>query len=114
MSVSVTKQHFEGRAQAMERIESLGLFARDGTMQSGDLEDIHWHKTSLLIYVLDGSFETRDVASETNLSAGPGDLISIPSRTLHAARCPDPATYVVGFESELAAGSFRPEIPDDL
>ena len=83
-------------------------------MQAGDLEDIHWHKTSLMIYVLDGSFETRDVASDSNLLAGPGDLISIPARTLHAARCPKPATYVVGFESEHAAKSFRPENPDSL
>ncbi len=83
-------------------------------MQSGDLEDIHWHKTSLLIFVLSGSFETRDVASNAMLLAGPGDLISIPARTLHAARCPDPATYVVGFASEQAAKTFRPENPEDL
>lgn len=114
MAVSVESQHFKGRDQALELIGSKGLFARDGAMQSGDLEDVHWHRTSLLIYVLDGSFETLDVASGNLLRAGPGDLISIPAGTLHAARCPDPATYVVGFESEAAAKSFRPEKPGDL
>ncbi len=114
MSVSVTQQHFAGRSEAVERIEGLGRFARDGAMQSGDLEDVHWHRTSLLIYVLDGAFETRDVATDSTLFAGPGDLISIPARTLHAARCPEPATYVVGFESAEAARTFRPENPDDL
>ena len=114
MSVSVTEKHFEGRDQAIAHLETQGLFARDGAMQAGDLEDIHWHKTSLLIYVLSGSFETRDVASNTMLLAGSGDLISIPARTVHAARCPVPASYVVGFESEQAAKSFRPESPDDL
>ena len=114
MSVSVKQNHFEGHDQAVERIEAEGRYARDGAMQSGDLEDVHWHVSSLLIYVLDGTFETRDVASDSMLIAGRGDLISIPARTLHAARCPVPATYVVGFESELAAKNFRPEKPEDL
>ncbi len=114
MAVSVTKQHFEGRDQAKARIEAQGRFARDGAMTAGDLEDVHWHKTSLQIYVLSGSFETLDAASETLTVAGPGDLISIPRQTLHAARCPEPATYVVGFESETAASQFRPEVPADF
>ena len=114
MSISVTKEQFQNRDQAVQYVESLGLFARDGAMQSGDLEDVHWHKSSLKICVLDGSFETRDIAADSNLLAGPGDMISIPARTIHAARCPEPAVYVVGFESEQAARSFRPESPDDL
>ena len=114
MSVSVIQDHFNGRERAWEVISEQGLFARDGAMQSGDLEDIHWHKTSLLIYVLEGSFETLDAASQTLHVATGGDLISIPSRTLHAARCPDPARYVVGFESEQAAMQFRPEKATDL
>ena len=114
MTVSVTKQHFQDHAEAVRRIESQGMFARDGAMQAGDLEDIHWHKTSLLIYVLSGSFETLDAVEQNHLLAGPGDLISIPARTLHAARCPDPATYVVGFESKEAASQFRPEKPEDM
>jgi hypothetical protein len=80
----------------------------------GDLEDVHWHKTSLKIYVLEGCFETKDVASGQLLTAIAGNLISVPSKTLHAARCPLPAKYVVGFESEDAARSFRPEDPSDL
>lgn len=114
MAVSVDKEHFDGRDEAIARIEAKGRFARDGTMMSGDLEDVHWHKTSLLIYVLTGRFETLDVKSGQLLIAGPGDCISIPSETLHAARCPEAATYVVGFESADAAASFRPESPSDL
>ncbi|MGI9327439.1 MAG: hypothetical protein ACR2PZ_19630 [Pseudomonadales bacterium] len=114
MGVSVTKQHFDGRDQALDLIESLHLFPRDGALASGDLEDIHWHQTSLRIYVLAGSFETKDVATDSLLQAVAGDLIVIPARTLHAARCPDPATYVVGFESESAMASFRPEDPAAL
>lgn len=114
MTVSVDVQHFTKRDAAIRLIEEQGLFARDGAMQSGNLEDIHWHGTSLLIYVLGGSFETLDVASGKLLAAGPGDRISIPAGTLHAARCPEPATYVVGFESADAAKSFRPEKPEDL
>lgn len=114
MSVSIEVNHFRGRNQALQQIRDLGLFARDGAMESGDLEDVHWHQTSLKIYVLSGAFETRDVATDALLDAGPGDLISIPARTLHAARCPEPATYVVGFDSEQAAKTFRPEDPKEL
>ncbi len=114
MSVTVTKQHFEGRDQAIKLIDAQGLYARDGAMQAGNLEDIHWHKTSLLIYVLTGSFETYDAAADVYLTAASDDLISIPARTLHAARCPNPATYVVGFESAQAALAFGPELPEDL
>lgn len=114
MGVSVEKGGFSTREEATAIIKAAGLFARDGAMQTGDLEDVHWHQTSLQIYVLGGSFETRDVASGQLLPAGPGDLITIPRQTLHAARCPEPATYVVGFESEQAAMSFRPEQPADL
>lgn len=114
MGVTVSGGVFNGRDEALAQIGARGLFARDGAMTAGDLEDIHWHATSLLIYVLDGSFETLDAQSGSLLMASAGDLISIPSRTLHAARCPLPATYVVGFESEQAARAFRPESPDTL
>ncbi len=114
MSVTVTTGGFSGRDDALEQIRSKGLFPRDGAMSSGDLENVHWHTTSLEIYVLEGSFETRDQAADVTLLAGPGDLISIPARTLHAARCPIPARYVVGFESESAMAAFRPERPEDL
>ncbi|MDC0068581.1 cupin domain-containing protein [Gammaproteobacteria bacterium] len=114
MGVSIGKGGFSSREEAKFIIENEGRFARDGAMQSGDLEDVHWHKTSLKIYVLTGNFETRDVVSGQFLTAGAGDLISIPRQTLHAARCPEPATYVVGFESEDAAKNFKPELPEEL
>lgn len=114
MSVSVKLGGFATRADANAIIAGEGLFARDGAMQAGDLEDVHWHKTSLKIYVLTGRFETRDVLSDKLIEAGAGDLISIPRETLHAARCPEPATYVVGFESEAAAKEFKPESPNEL
>jgi hypothetical protein len=63
MGVSIGTGGFSTREEAKSIIDSEGLFARDGAMQSGDLEDVHWHKTSLKIYVLTGKFETRDVVS---------------------------------------------------
>jgi hypothetical protein len=114
MGVTVEHEHFSGKDAALAEIAARGLHPRDGAMASGDLENVHWHKTSLAIYVLDGSFETKDAASDTTLLAHAGDLISIPAGTLHAARCPDPATYVVGFESEQAMNGFRPEDPATL
>jgi hypothetical protein len=114
MGVSVIKGHFTNKEAAVNEILARGRFSRDGAMSAGDLEDVHWHKTGLEIFILEGSFETKDVASETLLEAGPGDLIRIPAQTLHAARCPIPAVYVVGFESAEAAAKFRPEKPEDL
>lgn len=114
MSVSVDQDYFTTRADAVADIASRNLVARDGAMESGDLEKIHWHDTGLAIYVLKGSFETKDGASGDLLTAGPGDLITIPPRTLHAARCPDGAEYVVGFESQEAMQSFRPRAADEL
>jgi len=114
MGVSVDKGYFATREDAVSDIAARDLVLRDGAMAAGDLEDIHWHETGLAIYVLKGSFETRDGASGDLLLAGPGDLISIPPRTLHAARCPDPAEYVVGFESKEAMAGFRPRTPDEL
>lgn len=114
MGVTVTTNHFSEKSQALAEIAANGWFPRDGAMAAGDLENVHWHKTSLAIYVLEGSFETKDVASNHTLSAGPGDLIRIPAGTLHAARCPQPATYVVGFESEEAMRNFAPESPEAL
>ena len=114
MGVTVQTGHFSGKAAALTEIADRGLHPRDGAMASGDLENVHWHKSSLAIYVLDGSFETKDVASDTTLMAHAGDLITIPAGTLHAARCPDPATYVVGFESAEAMSRFQPEDPESL
>jgi len=114
MSVTVDKNHFQGRDEALQLIDNLGLAPRDGAMASGDLEDRHWHKTSLKIFVLSGTFETLDAASDSLLVASGGDLISIPSRTLHAARCTEPTTYVVGFESAQAMRSFKPESEESL
>ena len=114
MSVSVDQGYFTTREDAIRDIASRDLVARDGAMESGDLENVHWHETGLAIYVLKGSFETKDAASGNLLSAGPGDLITIPPRTLHAARCPDPDEYVVGFESQEAMQSFRPRAVDEL
>ena len=114
MGVSVEKGYFTTRDDAVKDIAARNLVPRDGAMASGDLEAIHWHETGLAIYVLKGSFETRDGASGDLLTAGPGDRITIPPRTLHAARCPDPAEYVVGFESREAMQSFGPRSPDEL
>lgn len=114
MSVTVDRQAFSTKDEAIACIESLSLFRRDGALSAGDLEDVHWHKTSLKIFVLEGTFETKDVVLDQLLLAGAGDVITIPSATLHAARCPVPAKYVVGFESEEAAQAFRPEAPGDL
>lgn len=118
MGVTVVNGGFSNREEALALVEEENLFARDGAMPGGelegDLEGVHWHKTSLKIYVLEGCFETKDVASGQLLTAIAGNLISVPSKTLHAARCPLPAKYVVGFESEDAARSFRPEDPSDL
>ena len=114
MGVTVTEEGFSTREEAINLVEAQGLFFRDGAMESGDLEDVHWHKTSLKIYVLSGSFETMDAKSGSLLVATQGNLITIPSHTLHAARCPSPATYVVGFESEHALKNFAPETPDNL
>jgi hypothetical protein len=109
MSVTVSKNHFNDKSDAERLLLSVGLTRRDGAMTSGDLEDIHWHKTSLKIFVLSGSFETLDATSGQTLVAGCGDLISIPAQTLHAARCPQPATYLVGFESAEAMRTFGPQ-----
>ncbi len=114
MGVAVDKKWFKTKKEATEEIKNLGLYPRDGYMESGDLEDVHWHKSSLRIYLLNGSFETKDVESNQTIIANPGDLIRIPSSTLHAARCPEPATYVVGFESEEAMNNFKPEDPANL
>jgi quercetin dioxygenase-like cupin family protein len=114
MGVSVDQGYFKSRDDAIEDIAARELVARDGAMASGDLENVHWHETGLAIYVLKGTFETRDAVSGSLLTAGPGDLITIPPRTLHAARCPDPAEYVVGFESAEAMQNFRPRDADEL
>ncbi len=114
MGVSVERDRFSGRDEAVALIHADGRTVRDGAMSAGDLEDHHWHRTSLKIYVLSGAFETLDVASGNTLLAHAGDLITIPERTLHAARCPEPATYVVGFESPEAMAAFRPELPEAI
>jgi hypothetical protein len=112
--VSVDQGVFSGRDEAVALIAADGRTVRDGAMSAGDLEDHHWHRTSLKIYVLSGAFETLDVVSGSTLMAYAGDLITIPERTLHAARCPEPATYVVGFESLEAMANFRPERPEAI
>ena len=114
MSVVIEKIGFASREEAIKLAKSEGFFFRDGAMETGDIEDIHWHKTGLHIYVLSGLFETFDAARDEVLIARGGDLIKIPKNTLHAARCPIPATYLVGFESENAAKGFQPELPEDL
>ena len=114
MSVVIEKIGFASREEAIQLAKSEGCFFRDGATEAGDIEDIHWHRTGLHIYVLYGLFETFDAAREEVLIARGGDLIKIPKNTLHAARCPIPATYVVGFESENAAKGFQPEMPVDL
>ena len=114
MSVAIEKIGFSSREEAMKLAVSEGFFFRDGAMGTGNLEDVHWHKTGLHIYVLSGIFETLDAIRNEVLIAKCGDLIKIPKNTLRAARCPSPATYVVGFESKGAAKSFRPELPENL
>ncbi len=114
MSVTVKRDWFDTKDQALDEIDSKNLHPRDGYMDSGDLENIHWHKSSLSIYVLGGTFETMDVESGKTMMAKAGDLITIPANTLHAARCPNPATYVVGFESKQAMENFGPEDPETL
>ena len=108
MGLQIKPHHFNGKTAALEEIARLGLVARDGAMAAGNLEDVHWHETGLHIFVLEGAFETKEGVDGELLGAGPGDLIIIPAGTPHAARCPQPARYVVGFESAAAMASFKP------
>ena len=114
MGVTVVKGNFTDKDEAIKEVLSQSLFPREGAMGAGDLEDVHWHKTGLKIFVLEGTFETLDAASGTTLIAEHGDVITIPPVTLHAAQCPVPATYVVGFESQEAASAFCPERLEDF
>jgi quercetin dioxygenase-like cupin family protein len=114
MGLRIEQAHFNGRAEALAEVEKLGLIARDGAMAAGDLEDVHWHEYTVRIFVLEGGFETKEGPTGELLAAGPGDLIVIPARTPHAARCPEPARYIAAFESAEALANFRPMPLDAL
>ena len=74
MSVAIENIGFSSREEAVKLAESEGFFFRDGAMGTGNLEDIHWHKTGLHIYVLSGMFETLDAIKNEVLIAKCGDL----------------------------------------
>ena len=48
MSVVIEKIGFASREEAIKLAKSEGFFFRDGAMETGDIEDIHWHKTDYI------------------------------------------------------------------
>ncbi len=56
----------------------------------------HWHEFSTRIYILAGELNITDCASGETVRAGPGALVEVPARVLHAEYSPQGYKIIAG------------------
>ena len=115
MGLKIEKQHFSGLRGALESIRERGLFPTTYATDHATAASLHWHSEEVLAYLIQGETYFLDSDGHKHqLEAG--DLITVPSGTLHAeGEINEPVVMLIGLKEALPMDQFLvPRDPADL
>ena len=115
MSLIIEKGHFDGLSGALEDIIRKGLFPTTYATDHATAADLHWHSEDILAYLIQGKTYFLDGEGQEH-QLEPGDLITVPARTLHAeGDINEPVVMLIGLTEALPMDRFLiPRDPDHL
>lgn len=94
MELKVTDGHFTDKREAIEEISAAGWWPISWRDAAGEVYGDHKHDADQTLYLIEGQIEFG-VGGET-VTLNPGDRLELPAFTVHSARAPQGATYIVG------------------
>ena len=94
----------------MDEIKAMGLHPIEMDVPAVSNKS-HWHRFSTRIYILKGQLNITDSRLGKTFTAGPGDLVEVPERTLHAENSLQGYSIVAGMS--VAPGSLQEPVDLD-
>ena len=94
MELKVTKGHFKDKCEAIREISDAGWWPVSWRDAPGEVYEPHKHDADQTLYLVEGALELGVGADTHRLS--PGDKLELPAFTVHSAKAPGGATYIVG------------------
>ncbi|MFT7470558.1 MAG: mannose-6-phosphate isomerase-like protein (cupin superfamily) [Kiritimatiellia bacterium] len=115
MSLIIEKGHFEGLSGALADIRDKGLFPTTYATDKATAANIHWHTEEVLAYLIQGRTYFLDANGKEH-QLEPGDLITVPARTLHAeGDINEPVVMLIGLSDAVPMDRFLlPRDPAEL
>ncbi len=94
MKLKVTTSHFKDKREAIREISDAGWWPVSWRDAPGEVYGAHKHDADQTLYLIEGFMELG-VGSET-YRLNPGDRLELPAFTVHSAKMPSGATYIIG------------------
>ena len=82
MECEITERCFTTEAEALAAVEAMGWHGFPLDLEIPADEDLHWHDTPFVAFVIEGTARTR-LADGTVLEAGAGSRIDFPAGLVH-------------------------------
>jgi quercetin dioxygenase-like cupin family protein len=94
MELSVTSGYFKDKREAIREISDAGWWPVAWRDAPGDVYEAHKHDADQTLYLVEGSLELQVAGNTIRLE--PGDKLELPAFTVHTAKAPEGATYIIG------------------
>ena len=94
MELKVTTGYFKDKREAIIEISEAGWWPVSWRDAPRDVYDAHKHDADQTLYVIEGQIEFG--VDDKILRLNPGDKLELPAFTVHTAKAPKGATYIVG------------------
>ena len=94
MELRVTPHYFVDKREAIREISDAGWWPVSWRDAPGEVYGPHKHDADQTLYLVEGSLELEVGGRIHDLN--PGDKLELPALTVHSAKAPSGATYIVG------------------
>ncbi len=94
MELKVTARYFKDKREAIREISDAGWWPVSWRDAAGEVYEPHKHDADQTLYLVEGLLELQAQGSVYRLE--PGDKLDLPAFTVHSAKTPAGATYIVG------------------
>jgi quercetin dioxygenase-like cupin family protein len=94
MELRVSSRYFKDKREAIQEISDAGWWPISWRDAPGEAYEPHMHDADQTLYLVEGSLEL--VVGGKNHSLHPGDRLELPAFTVHSAKAPSGATYIIG------------------
>jgi quercetin dioxygenase-like cupin family protein len=94
VELKVTAGYFKNKREAIQEIMDAGWWPISWRDAPGERYDAHKHDADQTLYLVEGSMELGIGADIHRLN--PGDKLDLPAFTVHTAKAPNGATYIIG------------------
>ena len=84
MNLVIEKNMFANKSEAINHVNSLGLWPIAQILEEEESEELHWHRWDTHIYVVSGEFTSIDPHTKQKINLRTGDYMVMPKDRLHA------------------------------